>query len=371
MPARRARQVAPPQRLLVVTPTWLGDVVMATPTLRALRELYPQAHIAGLIRDNVQPILAGCPWLDEIIHFNPNQGDQRPLRLARQLALQRFDMAVLLPNSFRAALAVALARIPRRVGYDRDGRGLLLTDRLLPRRGRQGYVPTPTREYYLGLARYLGTTAVDPAMHLAVTPDETAAGDALLRAAGHNPQASDRPLVLLNPGANFGDAKMWPPARFAAVGDRCVRERDAVVAVTAAPNEREIVDKLLAAAETPLLDLAAHGLNLHSLKAVIRRASLVVTNDTGPRHVAAALGTPVVTLFGPTDPRWTTLGFARERIARVDLWCSPCQKKQCPLAGTPDELQCMHQVTPDMVFAHAAELLKIRNHRDTEAQKRS
>jgi heptosyltransferase-2 len=353
-----------PQRVLVAVPSWVGDVVMATPTLRAIRELYPSAQITALVKDAVRPVLDPCPWVDRYAtirrrsHRPAGKYDGRrsgPVGLARRLAARRFDMAVLLPNSFRTALLARMAGVPRRVGYERDGRGFLLTDRLIPRRAAGRYIPTPTRDYYLGVARYLGAADPDPAMQLFTRPADDAAADALLRHAGYD---GSRPLVLLNPGANYGDAKMWFADRFAAVADRCAEELGVAVALTGAPKERAILDRVTSAAKQPILDLSRHGLNLSTLKAVIKRSRLMVTNDTGPRHIAAAMSVPVVTIFGPTDPAWTEIGFGHERIARVPVYCSPCQKKRCPLRGSTDELQCMKGVSVEMVMQHVQDLMQ-------------
>jgi heptosyltransferase-2 len=343
-------------RVLIVMPTWLGDTVMATPTLRALRGLYPKARITALIRRNLKPLIEATPWLDRIITVRPSgsgwtRGSARVLPLSARLRRASCDLAVLLPNSFRAALLARLAGIPRRVGYERDGRGFLLTDRLAPPRHGAHFIPISTRDYYRAIARYLGAPALDPAMQLFTRPDDDAEADALLRGAGFDPQRGRR-LVLLNPGANFGAAKLWPAERFAAVADRCHGELDCLVAVSGAPNERPILDRVIAAARTPIIDLPHLGIDLRLLKSVVRRSSLMITNDTGPRHMAAALGTPVVTIFGPTDPAWTEIQFAGERQVMVTVDCGPCQQKQCPL-----DHRCMTRIDPGMVFAAAAELL--------------
>ncbi len=297
------------RRLLVVMPTWLGDCVMATPLLRALRQLFPEAHIKAMVSRNVRPILDATPWIDAFVTVRARRKDT--VSLARRVAVGRFDTAVLLPNSFRTAAVVAMAGIPRRVGYDRDGRGFMLTDRLLPRKGPGGYLPVPTLDYYLGLARYLGATDPDTTMQLFTRPEDRDAADTLLREAGFDP-AGDRRLVLLNPGAQK-PMKRWPPARFAALADRCAERWGAAVAVTGSPAEASILREVVEAARVPVLNLAEAGMTLRLLKSVVERSSLMVTNDTGPRHIAAAMGTPVVTLFGPTGPEWTRIGFADER----------------------------------------------------------
>lgn len=362
----RRAQHEPADRLLVVMPTWLGDTVMATPTLRALRALYPEAQITALIRRTMRPILDACPWVDRIVTYRKGRKESQsgkrtgPIKLARRLAAAKFDTAVLLPNSFRTALLVRMAGVRRRVGYDRDGRGGLLTDRLLPRRLPGGYVPVPTREVYLGLTRYLGAVDPDPTMQLFTRPADDARADTLLAEAGWRSGAqtdANRPLVLLNPGASFGEAKIWLPHRFAEVADELVDRFGAAVAITGAPNERLILDAVIAAAHHPIIDLPKLGVDLTLLKSVVRRASLMVTNDTGPRHMAAAFNVPVVTVFGPTDPTWSEIDFAHERQVYVDVYCRPCQKKKCPLRNTPDDHQCMTKIDAPMVVSRAAELL--------------
>jgi len=339
-------------------PSWVGDVVMATPTLRSIRELLPDAHIAVLVRHNVRPMVEACPWIDRIVSIRPSRKGMPDLRrkgainLARRLSWGKFDTAIILPNSFRTALLARVAGIPRRIGYDRDGRGFLLTDRLLPRRVPGRFVPVSTRDYYLGIARYLGAHNPSPDMQLFTRAEDDARADAVLKASGYDP-ASGKKLILLNPGANFGDAKIWFADRFAKVADRAVRELDAVVAVTGAPKEKQIIADVLSAASVPVIDLPRHGMDLVLLKSILKRASAMVTNDTGPRHMAAAMGVPVVTIFGPTDPVWSEIDFAYERKVRVDVFCGPCQKKRCPL-----DHRCMKLVEPDMVFDQLADLLR-------------
>jgi len=348
---------APVERLLIVMPSPLGDAVMALPTLRALRSLFGTAHLTALVRTTSRPIIDGCPWVDRVVTLRPRRKGMpdgrrnRPTVLARRLAAGRFDMAVLLPNSFRTALLARMAGISRRVGYDRDGRGFLLTDRLLPRRGRAGYIPVPTRDYYLGIARYLGSIEPDTTLQLFTRTNHDVQADQILAESGYGP-TDDRPLILISPGASYGDAKMWYPDRFATIADRCARELNAVIAVTGAPNERKILDRVIAEASVPVLDLPQLGINLTLLKSVVRRSRLVITNDTGPRHMAAAFNVPVVTIFGPTDPAWTHIDFEHERQVMVNVFCGPCQKKKCPL-----DHRCMTQISPDMVFEKAAELI--------------
>jgi len=264
-------------------------------------------------------------------------------------------MAILFPNSFRWAVTVWMARIARRIGYARDGRGGLLTDKLQPKRGKEGFVPVCTRDYYLDIARHLGCEEPDPTLELFTRAADDQRADQLLEAAGWNRGA--QPLVVMTPGANFGDAKIWSADRFAAVADQCVEQLGAAVALSGAPGERSILDQINNSARHPLIDLPARGMDLRLLKSVIKRADVVLTNDTGPRHIAIAMGKPVVTIFGPTDPAWTEMHFALERQVAVDVHCSPCQEKTCPLMGTDEELQCMRLIEAPRVFEQVQSLV--------------
>jgi heptosyltransferase-2 len=353
-------------KILVVQPSWVGDAVMATPTLRALRETFPQAHIAYMMKRNIKPLLTGMPWADQLITYRAGKTKKKAGKglfdLARRLRSAKFDLAILLPNSFQTALVCKMANIPRVVGYERDGRSFLLTDKLLPQKERGKYVPTPIVKYYMGLAHYLGSHHRDLTLKLFVTESERREAADVLTRAGlsaeiSRPAAAGKPpLILLNPGAHFGAAKCWLPEYFAALADRFIEELGATVLLSAAPRERKIVDAVLRNMKHAPVDLLAKGSSLGAMKEIIRRCDLMVTNDTGPRHIAAAFDVPVVTIFGPTHPEWTEINFAHERKVAVKVFCGPCQKKTCPL-----DHRCMIRVTPAMVYESATQLLQLRS----------
>lgn len=359
-----------PARILVVQPTWVGDAVMATPTLRALRLHYPNAEISYLMKRYVKPVYAGMPWADRLITYRTGKtqaqaGKGQFFDLAARLKAADFDMAVLLPNSFKAALICRMAKIKKVVGYDRDGRGFLLSDRLLAPKENGKFVPNPIIKYYLGLAHYLGAKRGDLKMELFVTPSEQRDAEAVLVRGGlpadlDRPAAKGQPpLVLLNPGANYGAAKLWKAEYFAELADRLMDELNATVLISAAPKERPIVDQIKRQMKRVPVDLSNKGVDLGSLKEIVRRCDLMVTNDTGPRHIAAAMDVPVVTIFGPTHPEWTEIYYAKERQVAVKVFCGPCQKKVCPL-----DHRCITRVTPNMVWDASIALL---NHREGES----
>lgn len=312
-----------PTRLLVVCPSWLGDGVMATPALRLLRDGLPGAFIGGLVRPGVDRILDGAGFFDEVV-TDRAQGMMGPKRVAARLRSHRFDGALLLTNSFSAALTTRLAFIRVRVGYDRDGRGILLTHRLQAPKDQSGrWSPIPAVSYYHYAARAVlepvdslppfPPTDLPPGarLELATTEEDERNADELFERAGI---AKGERFAILNPGGN-NPAKRWPADRFASLVTHLAHHHDLRVVVNGSPEERELAETICA--ETSGVSLPALAPSLSTLKAIVRRSALMVTNDTGPRHIAAAFGVPLVSLFGPTDPRWTTIP-ARERIVVAD-----------------------------------------------------
>lgn len=303
-------------RILVIMPSWVGDAVMATPALRRLRDARPGSFLGALVRPGIDEVLAGSGLLDEV-HVDHARGMMGHKHVASRLRQRRYDAALLMPNSFSTALIARLAGIPRRIGYARDARGMLLTHRLTaPRRADGRWAPVPAVTYYWRLVDGLldGELGAPPEtglpdgarLELGVTEAESAAAADLLARAG-----VDGPFALLNPGGN-NPAKRWPPDRYGALAGHVARTHGLAVLVNGAPGEAEVVDAVARAAPVPVVRLHALGNTIGALKALLARRDgprprLMVTNDTGPRHFAAAFGVPLVTLFGPTDPRWTTI----------------------------------------------------------------
>lgn len=318
-----------PMRILIVVPSWVGDAVMATPALRLIRSSFPGAFIGGLVRPGIDEVLSGSGLLDEM-HVDRAAGVMGPKHAAAKVRPRQYGVALLLSNSFSTALIARIGGVPRRIGFSRDARGFLLTDRLeAPKRADGRWAPVPAVAYYWHAARALlrasGKSDPGPAapfgmpaarLELGVTPEQQEAGAAVLRRAGVS--AGER-FVVLNPGGN-NPAKRWPAERFAEVGRHLAATRGLRVLVNGAPAEAGLARSIAAEVGPAGVSLAELGGTLGSLKAVVRRASLMVTNDTGPRHIAAAFGVPVVSLFGPTDPRWTTipLGPDKEAVLSAD-----------------------------------------------------
>ena len=341
------------QRIVVRAPNWVGDVVMATPTFRALRENYPNAYIAIVLRPYVAPILEGAPWFNEVI-ATEDRGIGQFMALVRRLKAGKFDLAVILPNSFRTALQAFLGRCRRRIGYDRRRRTILLTDPVAaPRDARGRFVPKNMVDYYLTLCQLLGCQNVSQREELFVTDECELRADALLEKHEVGPEAN---LIGINPGGAFGGSKIWPADRFAAVADALAERRGARIILFGSPKERPILDAVAAAMQHKPIVAEPADLDLDTLKPLVRRCSLLVTNDTGARHFAVAFDVPVVCIMGSTSPLYTDVNLEHQAIVRVDVDCGPCQKKTCKT-----DHRCMTRITPDMVLAAADKLLRSRD----------
>jgi heptosyltransferase-2 len=334
-------------KIAVFCPNWIGDTVMATPTFRALRRGLPDATLTAVIKPHVAATLDGTAWFDEWIQYNQRskRPEERTLAVLRRLRRGRFDLALLLPNSFRSALLARLAGIPRRLGYERHGRGALLTDVLHhPLDGEGRRLPTPIVETYLKLARHLGCSVESTRLELATTPADESAADRAWTELGLD---ADRPVVCLNTGGAFGPAKNWPTGHFAALARRLVEDSGAAVLVLCGPAERENAQAIVAAsAHERVVSLADQTLGIGLTKACIRRAALLITTDSGPRHFATAFDTPVLTLFGPTHIAWTRTGHPLAWHVKYPVPCGPCQRPSCP----EGHHKCMRDLTPESVF---------------------
>jgi heptosyltransferase-2 len=257
---------------------------------------------------------------------------------------------VLFPNTLRSALTAWLGGCRRRIGYLRYGRGWLLTTALPPVRNEHGRLkPSPALDSYNLLAKLAGARPTRQ-MRLFTTPTDEAAADRVWRQTGLD---RCRQVICLNPGAAFGSSKYWSAESFAALAPRFVRERGCGVLVLCGPSERDLAREIVTRAKCANVhSLADVPLSLGLTKACVRRADLLVTTDSGPRHFAAAFDRPVVTLFGPTHIAWTETYYAKAIHLQKSVPCGPCQKRVCPL-----DHACMTLLTPDEVFAAAVRLL--------------
>lgn len=339
-------------KILVRATNWVGDAVMSLPALAALRRKFPDAHIAVLARPWVADLYGHEPFADEIIPYAPTRfADRRPA--AKQLRERGFDVALLLQNAFDAALVAWMAKIPRRIGYARDGRSWLLTDAIaVPKRGE---IPPHESFYYLELLRRVGW--LDEMPREALIRLE---GAERAREAGVERWRSDGvegAVVGVSPGAAYGNAKRWLPERFAEAALRIAKEQGAMVALFGSGGERDVCEFIRGEIEKQGFG-AVNYAGATSLGEFIERAAacvLFLTNDSGAMHMASALGVPTVTVFGATNHVTTGPTGELARVIRHDVECSPCMLRECPL-----DHRCMKAVSAAEVAETALGLLKLK-----------
>jgi heptosyltransferase-2 len=348
----RGGPLASPKKIMVRTPNWIGDGVMSLPALEALRARYPSAQIVPVTIPWVSELFLGHPTLSRPIVYDPqgaHQGAQGFWKLVRALRAEKFDAAVLFQNAFRAAWTVWWADIPVRVGYARDGRSRLLTAAIeVPPAAAYGH----HAYYYVELLFRAGLIEKpEPVeeVRLALLKAETAWARQYIESLGlHGP----RFLVGVHPGAAFGPAKRWLPERFAELADRLVGSLNADVLIFGSPAEKPLAEAIAQAMDhTPTI--IAGRTTLRQLMALLAQCRLVVTNDSGPMHLAAALGLPVVAVFGSTNERTTGPLGPRAHVVKQPVECSPCGLRACPI-----DFRCMTGVSVDSVHRAALEVVK-------------
>jgi len=321
---------------------------MATPALRALRAAQPGADITLEASPHLEDLYRGLSFYDAFLPVA--RGARGLLARARALRAASFDWAVLLPDSPRAALAPFLARTSRRIGYARDPlRRALLSEWLPPPRENGRRAPIPTLDRYLGITRALGCDDCGDQLELCVDPLASEGVAKRLARCGVGPSNG---VLVVAPGASFGRSKLWPAEHFARACDAIARRRDLIPVLAAAPGEEVLAEDVAARTRERAITLVEPALDLGELKALIARAQLVLSNDTGPRHIAVALGRPVVVVMGPTDPRHTARHLEHQRVLREDVACAPCHRKVCPT-----DHRCMTRLSPERAVAAAEELL--------------
>jgi len=334
-------------RVVIRAPNWLGDAVMALPAVASVRRHLPDATLAVATPAPLEPLYAAVPGVDEIVGLPmTGRGVLRPSTHAAMLRERAFDLAILLPNSFAAALAAKRAGIPERWGTRTDFRGPLLTRAVAAPRRQDA--ARHQSAYYAELLRALGIEPLSVEPRIEPSAAMRAAGDRLLTQAAID---VDTHLVGMAPGAAYGRAKRWPPERFAALavqlsdgGATCVLvggERDRG---TAREIESWFSSNAIPAGTARILDLIGRT-DLGALVGVLARCRAFVTNDSGAMHLAAAAGVPVTAIFGPTDERATAPPGAHEIVTHA-VFCRPCLLRECPI-----DHRCMRGIGVERVYA--------------------
>ena len=337
--------------ILVWLPSPMGDAILCTPALRALRSRFDSAKITLFGSPVVRQVLSPCRFTDEWLGANSDN----VFAVAALFRRQKFTHVILFKNSFGSALTCFLARIPSRIGYAREVRGIFLTDRLRPPKLPSGdFKPISVVDYYLAIASRLGAEVRDRTIELSIEPKEVQTVKTKL------PQIFNArgPVVILVPGA-AGLSKRWPAERFAKVADWLDANYNATVVLSIAPNPEEetIAEKIANETTRKPVNLGETPVSVGELKAIYAAADLVICNDTGPRHIAIALKRKVITLVGPNNPEWTDPGYSDEVFVKGEASCSPCNKGICRKKSH----LCMEAITVERVCEAAAKVLNAKN----------
>ena len=336
------------ERIVVRAPNGVGDTCLATPFYRALRAGRPKAHICLQAPEANLGILADSPWFDDYLPLPPRRALRRPATFweaADAVRARRFDTGYLLTNSFSSAALFRLGAVRRRIGYDRDARGWLLTDRLPVPRPANGAVVIPIKEYYLNLARATGLSTRDTRVELFLGEADRNFAKIYYRERGVAP---DDLVVGMNPGAAYGAVKRWRPDYFARTADHFIRRHGARVVLFGSPDEEAVVTEIAGLMAAMPLTVVGSGVSLGNVKGLIARCDLFIGNDSGPVQYAIAFGLPVVTIFGPTPIEYAATDYPWVRQLSAHVQCAPCRHRVCPV-----DHRCMTAVTPEWVIAEA------------------
>jgi lipopolysaccharide heptosyltransferase II len=359
-------QLITAENILVRAPNWVGDVVMATPAFRCIRENFVDSRITLLIKKNLRCIIDGSPWFDEVVELEPkdkkskkgifsslevlSRNVKKSTTLIQKVRQGRYDLGFLFPNSFSSAFVMSAGGVKKRIGYKRDARSFLLTDGIerLIKDGK--FQPTYMADYYLRLCAQHGCRIGSKQLELFVSGECENTANGLLK----KYHVDKQPFILINPGASYGSSKCWTAEGFASTADLLREASDCKIVLVCGPGETKLANDIESISKKNLINFSKESVPLDVLKALVKRCSLLVTVDSGPRHFAVAFKRPVVVLMGPTDPRYTETEYEIGKVIRQDVDCSPCHIKTCPT-----DHRCMTKISPEEVLQTCMDLIRI------------
>lgn len=337
-----------PEKILIRMPNWIGDLVMATPILTDVRKAFPKAHITAMCRSPISDLLKEDLDIDELFCFSKANGfDRRSERrdIVEKIRRGNYDLGILLTHSFSSAWWFWRGHVKRRLGYRGNGRSLLLTDSInLPTNVQQQHLVTT----YKMLLNPLGLPVSETRPRLFLQDKELEEARTLLKQRGISPQAR---LVGINPGAAYGSAKCWLPERFRQVTEKLLKHENLQIVFFGDQTTQLLVKEICQGLPPRVINLAGVT-TLRQLASLIKLCDVLLTNDSGPMHIAAAVGTPLVALFGSTN-EVATGPYKTGIVIHKHVDCSPCYKRVCPI-----DFRCMKRIETDEVYEAIAQTLK-------------
>ncbi|WP_051148547.1 lipopolysaccharide heptosyltransferase II [Desulfospira joergensenii] len=331
----------PQTRIMIRAANWVGDAIMTTPVIRAMKKNFPRACITVLAKPWVIPVYESNPHVDEIMTYE-NSGRHKTgmgtLRLVRDIKERGFHLAILMQNAFEAALLAFLAGIPERVGYNTDARSLLLNPsvKLNPELKKKHLI-----DYYLGILRGVGLEDDGRGMDLSINDSDQAWA---LEALTNLGLCKGRPVIGINPGATGGTAKRWFPERYAGLAEKLSNLYQTKIVIFGGPADHGLGEEILSMSKGACINMAGKT-GLSQAFALIGNLDLFITNDSGLMHAAAALNVPQVAVIGSTDYIATAPSSENAVMVRVPVNCSPCLKDECPI-----DHRCMDRISVEMVL---------------------
>jgi len=345
-----------PKRIIIRCPNWIGDAVMAAPIIDKIRNAFPKAHITGMLKKNTAQVFSGSSWFDEFLYLDKPSEKNKGSKInsffnnVGNIKKGSYDFAVLLTNSFESAFMMFLAGVKYRIGYKRDGRSCFLTAGLEPKKENGRIVPVPMIDYYNNIGSIIDLNDIPRKTKLFLSEDDKKEAELILKKL----DITDVDTIIgLNPGAAFGVSKCWLPEYYAEVGDYFAGKPGNKVVVFFGPGEERIADEVKSLMKNKCHLYTDKIISLGALKVLINKCSLLVTNDSGPRHFALAFDIPTVTIMGPIEANLTANEFEHEIIVRNVPSCGPCHLRECPYNH-----QCMKCVKPQAVIQSSETLLQ-------------
>ncbi|MBF0211478.1 MAG: lipopolysaccharide heptosyltransferase II [Desulfamplus sp.] len=350
-------------KILIRAANWIGDAIMTTPVIRAIRKNYPDAHITLLAKPWVIPVFDNNPYIDEIMVYQSEGRHAKgfgTIRLSKDIRKKRFDIAILMQNAFEAALITFLGSVPVRIGYNTDGRSLLLNPSIkLNKKLKKGHLI----DYYIGILK--GAGLVDDGGELDLFISDMEKFEAIKIIESYGIDIKKDHVIGINPGATGGTAKRWFPERYAELAKRLSEKFKTKILIFGSKSDEELGDKINEIVSKSINESDKICINLAgktTLKqafAIIEKCDLFITNDSGLMHAAAALSTKQIAIIGSTDHIATSPSSPNSTVIRVPVPCSPCLKVHCPKDKSDTDYHvCMNKITVDMVIEKCEYALK-------------
>lgn len=341
--------------ICIFTPNHLGDIVLSTPLIKTIRLNYPNAHIILIGNQKAKDLLFPAPWFNEFIVVEKELKDT--IKAIKSLKRYKVDLGILLPNSFRTALILKLAGVKNIIGYSRYWRGILLSKKLKPEKIKNQFIPVYMADYYLKILQLLDSNDLKFIFTKPELPVSKESEKFIINLLERLNIPNNAHLVGINPGTAFGSSKQWNTSKFAEVAQYLARNGYEVVILAGNTDEAKLAQEIMCYITDsnvlkhthPLVDPI---LTIDQLKALIKNLSCLITIDSGPAHIAKALGVPTITLFGPIHPRWSVRNMNDEKCIYLAVECSPCNKKVCK----QNNHKCMEQITSEMVIEKFKEI---------------